>query len=167
VDETVAALGLVRAEMAALAPEVLSDLPTLILRLQRELFVAGAELATGADAIDRLQDGITRVDEARVLAVEADLVAWEARVTMPREFVLPGATRLSAALELARVTARRAERRIVALANAGHPVGAWIVPWINRVADLLWILARAAEAAEGEAAVPAVRRGLRPRRDTL
>jgi cob(I)alamin adenosyltransferase len=117
--------------------------------------VAGAELATGVDALDRLRDGVTRVDESMVLAVEADLATWESRVTMPREFVLPGGTRLSAALEVARVTARRAERRIVGLGHSGHPVGSWLVPWINRVADLLWVLARAAETAEGEAATPA------------
>lgn len=167
VDETVAALGLARAELRDAPSEALDGLETLVLRLQRELFVAGAELATGADATDRLQDGVTRVDEAMVLAIEADLGAWEARVTMPREFVLPGATRLSAALELARVTARRAERRIVALARVGHPVGPWVVPWMNRLADLLWVLARAAEAAEGADAVPAVQRGIRPRRASL
>jgi cob(I)alamin adenosyltransferase len=99
-----------------------------------------------------------------VLAVEAELAAWEARVTMPREFVLPGATRLSAALEVVRVTIRRAERRVVALGTAGHPLGPWIVTWLNRTADLLWVLARAAEAAEGEPAVPAVQRGIRRER---
>lgn len=167
-DELVAALGVARAELGmGWSADPLADLPPLLLRLQRELFVAGAELATGPDAVDRLQDGVTRVDEAMVLAVEADLAAWEARVTMPREFVLPGSTRLSAALEVARVTARRAERRIVALGHAGHPLGAWIVPWVNRVADLLWVLARAAEAAEGEAATPAVERGIRVRKAAL
>lgn len=165
IDETVAALGLARAELAAPPPGILADVAALVTRLQRDLFVAGAELATGVDAIDRLQDGITRVDETMVLAVESDLATWEGRVTMPREFVLPGATRLSAALEVARVTARRAERRVVALGRAGHPLGSWVVPWLNRVADLLWVLARAAEAAEGEAATPAIQRGIRPRRD--
>lgn len=155
IDEVVAALGVARAELSELPQGTLADLPALITRIQRELFVAGAELATRVDAIGRLQDGVTRVDEAMVVAVEADLATWESRVTMPREFVLPGASRLSAALEVARVTARRAERRIVALGHAGHPLDAWLVPWINRVADLLWVLARAAEAAEGEAAVPA------------
>ncbi len=167
IDETVAALGTARAELAALTPGSLSDLAALLIRVQRELFVAGAELATGVDALERLQDGVTRVDESMVLAIEADLAAWEARVTVPREFVLPGATRLSAALEVARVTVRRAERRVVALGNAGHPLGPWIVTWINRTADLLWVLARAAEAAEGEPAVPAVRRGIRRRKVAL
>jgi cob(I)alamin adenosyltransferase len=155
IDELVAALGVARAELDAPPGGTLPDLADVLLRIQRQLFVAGAELATGADAIGRLQDGVTRVDEPMLLSVEADLATWESRVTMPREFVLPGATRLSAALEMARVTARRAERRVVALERAGHPVGAWILPWVNRVADLLWVLARAAEVAEGEAATPA------------
>lgn len=155
IDETVAALGTARAELGQLPDEALPGLSMLLLRIQRELFVAGAELATGADVVGRLRDGVTRVDEAMVLAIEADLASWEARVTMPREFVLPGATRLSAALEVARVTARRAERRVVALDRSDHPLGPWIVPWVNRVADLLWVLARAAEAAQGAAATPA------------
>jgi len=167
IDEVVAALGLARAELGAAPPDGLADLPALLLRLQRELFVAGAELATGADAVDRLRDGVTRVDEPMLLAVEADLALWESRVTMPREFVLPGATLVSAALELARVTARRAERRVVALGHAGHPLGAWVIPWLNRMADLLWVLARAAEGAQGHAAVPAVERGIRPRKAGL
>ncbi len=167
IDETVAAIGIARAELAQLPPDIVPDLADLVMRLQRDLFVAGAELATGVAALDRLRDGVTRVDETMLLAIEADLAAWEARVTMPREFVLPGATRLSAALEVARVTARRAERRVVALGNAGHPLGRWIVAWLNRTADLLWVLARAAEAAEGEPPVPAVRRGIRPRKVDL
>jgi cob(I)alamin adenosyltransferase len=156
VDETVAALGVARAELAELPPPMLADLSALLLRVQRDLFVAGAELATRSEAVDRLQDGVTRVDEAMLLAVETDLASWEARVTMPREFVVPGATRLSAALEMARVTTRRAERRVIAVRHAGHPLGPWIVPWINRVADLLWVLARAAEAAQGSATTLAV-----------
>jgi cob(I)alamin adenosyltransferase len=167
IDETVAAIGTARAEIAQLPPDLVPDLEDVLTRLQRDLFVAGAELATGVASLERLEDGVTRVHESMVLAVEAELAAWEARVTMPREFVLPGATRLSAALEVARVTVRRAERRVVALGTAGHPLGPWIVTWLNRTADLLWVLARAAEAAEGESAVPAVRRGIRHRKVAL
>jgi cob(I)alamin adenosyltransferase len=155
IDESVAALGLARAELGTHPPAALAELPELILRLQRALFVAAAELATGVQAIDRLRDGVTRVDEPMLLAVEADLAAWESRITMPREFVVPGETRLSASLELARATLRRAERRIVALVHTGHPIGPWLLPWVNRVADLMWVLGRAAEAAEGTASVPA------------
>jgi cob(I)alamin adenosyltransferase len=80
-------------------------------------------------------------------SVEAELATWERRVSMPREFVIPGETRASAALEVARSVLRRAERRIVSLAQS-EPVGEWLLAYVNRVADLLWVLARAAEQAE-------------------
>jgi cob(I)alamin adenosyltransferase len=160
IDESVAALGLARAELDALAvsnalPDRLADLPDLILRIQRELFVAGAELAASAGAWDRLQDGVTRVDERMLIAIEDRLAAEEATITMPREFVVPGETRLSANLELARTTVRRAERRAVSLERAGQVPGRWLVAYLNRVADLLWVLARAAELAQERDAVRA------------
>jgi cob(I)alamin adenosyltransferase len=157
VDEAVAALGLARAEAAALgssgAPsERLFALPDLVLRLQRDLFVVGAELAASNDARDRLRDGVTRVDEAMVEGIEDLLARAEASVEMPREFVVPGETRLSAALELARTIVRRAERRVVTAAGAGHATGPWLLPFLNRLADLLWVLARQAEQWEGREA---------------
>ena len=160
IDETVAALGIARAELAAVTDSDTRDqLARLVLRLQRELFVAGAELAANPGAAERLRDGVTRVDESMLVRVEEDLAAWESRIEMPREFVVPGETRASAAMEVARTTARRAERRVIALRRTGHVTGDWLVPWLNRVADLLWVLARAAEAAEDAAAVPAVTGG--------
>lgn len=144
VDEAVAALGMARVE---LTDRGLSDLATLILRLQRDLFVVGAELATNPTATDRLQDGVTRVSEQMLESVEAELANWEATVEMPREFVVPGETRASAALEVARAVLRRAERRIVAMSRS-ESVGEWLLPYVNRLADLLWVLARAAEQAE-------------------
>jgi cob(I)alamin adenosyltransferase len=63
---------------------------------------------------------------------------------MPREFIVPGETRASAALELARAVLRRAERRVVALGRH-ESVGEWLMAYINRLADLLWVLARVAE----------------------
>ena len=144
VDEAVAALGLARVE---LTDHGLSDLSALILRLQRELFVVGAELATDPLHADRLADGTTRVSEAMLDSVETELARWEQVVQMPREFVIPGETRASAALELARAVLRRAERRVVALA-AVEPIGEWLLAYVNRLADLLWVLARVAEQAE-------------------
>jgi cob(I)alamin adenosyltransferase len=120
---------------------------TTILRLQRELFVVAAELAANPDAQDRLRDGVTRVDESMLAGLELLLADLEASVEMPTEFVVPGETRVSAALEVARTTLRRAERRVVALRREGIG-GAWLVPYLNRAADLLWVLARAAEQAE-------------------
>src|SRR5262245_47759821 len=107
VDEAVAALGLARANLGpkrrtGTLPAGIGGLGDLILRLQRELFVVGAELATNPSAWDRLQDGTTRVSEAMVKDLEAILVATEAAIEMPTEFVVPGETLTSAALELAR-----------------------------------------------------------------
>jgi cob(I)alamin adenosyltransferase len=145
IDEAVAALGLARAYLAgatAPTPRVDSEpsplssgaragrlpdraeLATLVLRFQRELFVAGAELATGRDAWSRLVEGRTRVSAEMVHGVEAVLFDVEARIEMPREFVVPGETLASAALELARAILRRAERRAVALDAAGR-TGPW------------------------------------------
>ena len=125
----------------------LSDLATLVLRLQRELFVVGAELASNPEHPERLEDGLTRTSQAMLDSLETELAKWEAAVTMPREFVIPGETRASAALEVARSVMRRAERRIVALSQS-EALGEWLMPYVNRLADLLWVLARAAEQAE-------------------
>jgi len=167
VDEAVAALGLARAELAmkrqygVLTP-TLASLGELILRFQRELFVVGAELAANPEATDKLQDGVSRVTERMVEGVEAVLADLEAHVTLPTEFVVPGESRVSASLELARTVVRRAERRVVGLRREGL-AGEWTVPYLNRLADLLWVLARAAEAAESREPRPA-RTGTRGRR---
>jgi cob(I)alamin adenosyltransferase len=154
-DEGVAALGLARAELTAAG---LSELSELCLRLQRELFVVAAELAANPDARERLADGVTRVSEEMLDGLERELAAWEAKVEMPREFVVPGETRASAALEVARTVLRRAERRIIALGRVAETERGWAVPYINRLVDLVWVLARAAEQAEQRSATPARQR---------
>lgn len=165
VDEAVADLGLVRAELGLreryglLAP-AFGDLDDLVLRLQRELFVVGAELATNPEARERLVDGKTRVSRGMVDDLGRILTDLEGRIEMPREFVVPGETRTSAGLELARTTLRRAERRVVTLVRAGTlPADSLVIPYLNRAADLLWIMARAAEQAEERHAPPATRLG--------
>jgi cob(I)alamin adenosyltransferase len=162
IDEAVAALGLARASLGAkrrvgtLSPS-LGGLGDLILRFQRELFVVGAELATNPEAWDRLEDARTRVSRAMVDDVETVLVELERQIEMPREFVVPGETPTSAALELARTILRRAERRAVGLRRDGLVPGEHLVPYLNRLADLIWVLARAAEQAEARSATPARR----------
>ena len=156
IDEAVAALGLARAELGELArggslPSAMESMAELLLSLQRRLFVVGAELATGTEAQPRLEDGVTRVSEAMLVELETTLADHEGRITMPREFVVPGETRLSAALEIARTVLRRAERRVVALRADGAISGEWLVAYVNRLADLLWVLARVAEQAERRA----------------
>ena len=155
VDEAVAALGLARSEIGALdaagqLPEALIELGPTLLQLQRELFVVGAELAANPDAWERLVDGQTRVDEAMLERLEALLAEAEATIEMPREFTLPGADRLSAALELARAVVRRAERLVISLDRDGLVPGDWLVPYLNRLADLLWVQARLVENALGQ-----------------
>jgi cob(I)alamin adenosyltransferase len=152
IDEAVAALGVARAELIAAG---LTDLAASVLRWQRELFVVGAELATSPAARDRLQDGVTRVDESMLAGVEAELQRLEAAITMPREFIVPGESPASAAVEVARAVLRRAERRIVTLERAVQLGRGWVGPYVNRLADLLWVLARAAEAAEQLVPTPA------------
>jgi len=153
VDEAVAAMGLARVELAEAGA---ADLAAMILRLQRELFVVGAELATNPDARDRGQDGVTRVSQEMVEGVDALLREAEAGIELPREFVVPGETRASAELELARTLLRRAERRTVTLAREDTAIAEGrTLSYLNRLADLLWILARAAEQAESRTAVVA------------
>lgn len=166
IDEAVAALGLARANLGIKRRSGTLTLPMggladLILRFQRELFVVGAELATNPDAWDRLEDGRTRVSAAMVADVEAILLQIERTITMPTEFVVPGETPTSAALELARTILRRAERRAVTLRREGLVPGEHLLPYINRLADLLWVLARAAEQAEARTATP-MRTAARP-----
>ena len=158
VDEAVAALGLARAELDTSQGRVAGELADLILRVQRELFVVGAELATDTADQARLEDGVSRVSEAMLENLEATLAALEARITMPREFVVPGETRPSAALELARTVLRRAERRAVSLQREGHLTGKWLLPYLNRLADLVWVFARLAEASAAKAARPSRQR---------
>lgn len=160
-DEAVAALGMARAELlsAAGVPEAQAStgrLAGLILRLQRELFVVGAELATTPGARERQRDDVTRVSAAMVEELDAVLRDAEASIELPTEFVVPGETRASAALELARTIVRRAERRAVTLAAADEAIAAGhVLPYLNRLADLLWILARTAEQAESRTATAA------------
>lgn len=159
VDEAVAALGLARAELGVRAQlgtlnPTLAAVADLILRLQRELFVVGAELATTPDAIDRLEDGRTRVSAAMVDGLTELSVDLEKRIEMPREFVVPGETRTSAALEVARTVIRRAERRVVSLEAEGLLRAEHLLPYLNRLADLVWVLARTAEQAEARTSTP-------------
>jgi len=159
IDEAVAALGLARANLGlkdrfGTLGVGFGDLPAILLRLQRELFVAAAELATQPEAWDRQQAGVTRVDAAMVEGLESILREAEAHIVMPTEFVVPGETPTSAALELARTIVRRAERRAVTLGSEGLIPGPHLLPYLNRLADLLWVLARAAEQAESRSAPP-------------
>src|SRR5215471_16513882 len=123
VDEAVSALGVARARTDAD-----SELHALLLRLQRELFVVGAELATEPVKRGRLEPGVSRVTPEMVTALEPLIDDVTTRFDPPREFVVPGENELAAALDLARTVVRRAERQAVATRDAGWLGDSQVVP---------------------------------------
>ncbi|MFM8303095.1 MAG: cob(I)yrinic acid a,c-diamide adenosyltransferase [Actinomycetota bacterium] len=137
-DEAVSALGMARADA-----ERGGELDLLLIRLQRELFVVGAELATDPGRRDQLDDGLTRVTGAMVDALEPVIDDIAGRFEPPQEFVLPGENRIAAALDVARTVVRRTERESVAATGAGWlDPSSHVVPYLNRLADLVYTLAR-------------------------
>ncbi|HEX8100057.1 MAG TPA: cob(I)yrinic acid a,c-diamide adenosyltransferase [Actinomycetota bacterium] len=136
VDEAVAALGVARAHAHD------DDVKSLILKLQRDLFVVGADLATNPEHRERLQRGVSLVDAAMVQDLESKIDELVARHPLPREFIVPGANPVSAALDVARSTVRRAERRSVEMRDAGRTVSGDALKFLNRLSDLLFVIAR-------------------------
>lgn len=133
VDEAQAAFGLARAES-----ERGSELDELLVSLGRDLYVVMAELATLPENRSKLTEGETLVTEAMVVRLEGLIDDIAERFDAPTEFVIPGGNRVAAALDLARTITRRAER--VALGAAVE--GSQVVPYLNRLSDLAWVLAR-------------------------
>jgi cob(I)alamin adenosyltransferase len=140
VDEAVAAIGLARAALRADDP-----LAVVLIRLQKELFVVGAEVATHRVRRARLTPGTSLVTEAMVTALEREIDGLTAAHPMPVEFVVPGESQPGAALDLARSVTRRAERRVVVLAEGGDLPDSHVVRYLNRLADLLFVMARVAD----------------------
>jgi cob(I)alamin adenosyltransferase len=144
-DEAVSALGLARASIGSATDRTEVRLAELLIRLQRELFVAGAELATHTDRRSRLTDAVSRLTREMVAALEDEIDDLETLVEQPKEFVLPGESMTGAFIDLARTIVRRAERRSVAIAEAGGLPDSQVVPYLNRLADLLFVMARGAD----------------------
>lgn len=148
IDETVATLGLAR---AASRDALLS---AAILGVQRDLFVAAADLVANPRARDRLVAGISLLVPEMVSRLEALIDRRVAAEPLRPVFVVPGANLASAALDMARTQVRRAERRLVAYvqqARAAAPgaINPQVGIYLNRVSDLLYVLARQA-AGDGE-----------------
>lgn len=138
IDEAVSALGLARGDL-----ERGSELDLLLIRLERELFVAGAELATEPANRSKLTPGVSRVTAEMVAALEPVIDDVTTRFDPPREFVVPGEQRVAAALDFARTVVRRAERETVSATRVGWlEPDSQVVPYLNRVADLVYTLAR-------------------------
>ena len=141
-DEAISALGLARASAVVAGDDAYAS---RVLELQRELFVVGAELATGRGERGLLEKHFSVVTAAMVDALEAEVHALEASVPLPQAFVIPGGTVAAAATDMARTFVRRAERRAVALQRAGELENPEVVRYLNRCSDLLFMLARQAE----------------------
>jgi cob(I)alamin adenosyltransferase len=141
VDELNSVLGMVRAE------QLPHDLDELLARIQNELFSLGAELATPEPA----DHGTALIGPPRIAALESAIDEFEGRLAPLRQFILPGGTKAAAALHLARTVCRRAERGVVTLASLStEKVSPHLVVYLNRLSDLLFVLAREANRSAGK-----------------
>ena len=132
VDEAQALLGVARSTAARG-----SELDELLVALERDLWTVMAELAT--EEANRPKLGTAGVlAAARVGELEALIDDFKTRFELPAEFVVPGQNPVAAALDVARTVVRRAERRALGVA----PLGSQVVPYLNRLSDLLWTMAR-------------------------
>ena len=137
VDELNSQLGVVRTLPAA------RDIDPLLRRVQGELFDLGAQLATPTPGCERITAG-------HVEAIEREIDAFEATLQPLSTFILPTGTPLAAALHVARTVCRRAERRVVTLAGEpGASIPANAIEYLNRLGDMLFVMARAANARDG------------------
>ncbi|PZC48831.1 MAG: cob(I)alamin adenosyltransferase [Chloroflexi bacterium] len=136
VDEAISAMGLARP---------LSNDPRVrevIRSTQKELFMVGAELATAVDHYDTFKKHFTPVTPDMVDRLEQIIDEMNGQIELPRAFIVPGASAASGALDMARSILRRAERRIVDIAQKDMLTNPEILRYINRLADLLFMLAR-------------------------
>jgi cob(I)alamin adenosyltransferase len=141
VDELNAVMGLVRSE-----PSLPGDIDALLAEIQHTLFAVGAELATPEPA----KHGTSLVTAEQIEILERAIDEHESRLEPLRQFILPGGTPAAATLHVARTVCRRAERRIVTLGQVSDAtISPLVIAWINRLGDLLFVLARSANSAAG------------------
>jgi cob(I)alamin adenosyltransferase len=132
VDEANAVIGLAR---RTVSPEI----DRLLARIQNDLFDLGADLCRPGDA----GDGKLRVTETQVSRLETEIDSVNQRLKPLESFILPGGSEAAAQLHLARTATRRAERLVVRLGRS-EPVNPAVLKYLNRLSDLLFVLARAA-----------------------
>src|SRR6266699_6345908 len=141
VDELTAALGLAR------SISIEKFLSEEILAAQKDLIVVMGELATTPQDRERyFKDGFHRTTATMVDRITAVIVDLEKDKSLyPKDWVIPGGTPISAALDFARATCRRAERHITALSTSDVKFNVEILRYLNRLSDLFWVLARYVE----------------------
>ena len=142
-DEATSALGLARAT----ADE--AEVRAVVEEVQRDLYLLMAELATPAEHYERLG---RRITEEHVARVEELAEGYKARVEIGNVFILPGGSLPGAALDLARTIVRRGERLAAKLYHEGAIANAEVLRYLNRLSDLLFVLARFEEHGRSEAA---------------
>jgi len=133
VDEAQSVIGMARAEAGAG-----SELESHLMPIMRDLWVLMAELATLPENRSKLKPGQSSVEPGMVDRLEKLIDELTLRFDPPTEFVVPGGNKTSAWLDIARTVVRRAERH----AFAAAPPPSHVVPYLNRLSDLLWTMAR-------------------------
>ena len=137
VDELNAAMGVARAAATD------DFLKTNLLAIQKDLVILMGELATAVDDLPRyVKDGFSLVTPELTVKLDKLVKELEAQKIEFKGWATPGATVHSAALDVARTTCRRAERRVCALQEADQLQNAEVIIYLNRLADLLWLFAR-------------------------
>ena len=147
VDELNASIGAVRSSVSVVATAILKDVDDLLNQIQHDLFLLGADLATPQSSPSLAAKNIARMNPERIAYLEAQIDRYEAELPPLKQFILPGGTAPAAALHVARTVCRRAERRAITLCGAeadDDPVNPEAVKYLNRLSDLLFVLARAA-----------------------
>ncbi len=142
IDELNAVLGMAR------AVELMPRIDELLVPVQRDLFSIGALLATPNPDKMKQQLQKARIDEARVQQLERAIDDGERELEPLRAFILPGGTPKSAALHVARTVCRRAERRVIGLQRETE-MPQIVIKYLNRLSDLLFVLARVANRRAG------------------
>ena len=148
VDELNAKIGVVRSQLTAKS-EATTEINRLLSDIQHQLFDCGAELA----APDGTRQSAPLITSDTIANLEQAIDRFEASLPPLREFILPGGSPAAAQLHVARGDCRRAERRLVTLGQS-QPIRPELMQYLNRLSDLLFVLARAANQAAGVGDVP-------------
>ena len=133
VDEANSYIGLIRSE------QLDGDIDNVLMRVQKDLFSLGADLATPAEG--RRADAVPRIEAGHVAALEAAIDEFDAQLPPLRSFILPTGPRAAALAHVARGIVRRAERRTVTLARS-ETISPETIRYLNRLSDLLFVVAR-------------------------
>ena len=144
IDELNSALGITR----ALRPDI--ELDEILKKLQNDLFVLGADMATPLGAKSQ---NVPRIGERQITALERTIDSFDSRLQPLSSFVLPGGSQIASQLHLARTICRRAERLVVKLSRK-EKIGPRCIIFLNRLSDLLFVLARFANHIDGTQETP-------------